>query len=96
MKKENQLVAYLRIVDFSDNKAHIGRIVAKVKGQGYGTKLLLETIDYCKLTKNIHKIVLNAQINALNFYKKLNFEISSEEYLIDNIPHVDMELIIDK
>ena len=52
--------------------------------------LMTEIINFCK-KRGFHKIVLGAQEHALNFYKKLGFEIISERYMDANIPHFKMQ-----
>jgi len=46
----------------------------------------LKTKTGCK------KIIMDAQSHAIPFYQRLGFKITSEEYLEEGIPHVDMEL----
>lgn len=71
--------------------AKIGRfcILREYRKQGAGLFLMKEIINYCK--KQIFKTIsISAQEHALDFYKKLDFEICSEKYMDANIPHFDM------
>lgn len=81
-----------RVVADND-KAIIGRvaILKEYRGNGAGFFLMQNVIDYCK-NNGFKKVVLGAQKHAINFYKKLNFEIISEKYMDANIPHFKMQL----
>ena len=37
------------------------------------------------------KLCLDAQTHAIGFYKKLGFRVTSDEFLEEGIPHVEME-----
>jgi putative membrane protein insertion efficiency factor len=64
----------------------------KFRAMGYGSKLLRK-IEFDNLNKNKHfKIWCNARIEAVDFYKKNNYKIVGEEFLIKNIGlHYRME-----
>lgn len=38
----------------------------------------------------MNRIIIQAQVYLLDFYSSLGFKAVSEEYLEDNIPHIDM------
>lgn len=42
----------------------------------------------------MEKIFIEAQCYATGYYVREGFEICSEEFLEDGIPHVEMELIL--
>nr|KJB80689.1 hypothetical protein B456_013G110600 [Gossypium raimondii] len=53
-------------------------VLAPYRGLGIGTRLLNHVLDLC-LKQNIQEIYLHVQTNnddAINFYKKLGFEIT--------------------
>lgn len=68
-------------------------ILKEYRKKGAGQFLMKEILNYCK-KQNFQKIVLGAQEHALNFYKKLDFEICSGKYMDANIPHFKMQLEI--
>lgn len=74
-------------------KAIIGRlcILKKYRGIGAGYFLMQDIIKYCK-EQGFDKAVLGAQEYAIDFYKKLGFEIISGRYMDANIPHFKMQL----
>jgi len=69
-------------------------VLKDYRAMGLGTVLLLEAIKICKKqgTKNIY---LTAQTHAIGFYKRVGFKEVSAVYQDANIPHVDMQLILD-
>ena len=89
---ENLPIACLRIIKYQK----IGRMAVQkdYRAMGLGTALLLEAIKICKKqgTKNIY---LTAQTHAIGFYKRVGFKEISAVYQDANIPHVDMQLILD-
>lgn len=93
IKDKDQVIAYLRVIKESNEQVIIGRVIAKNKGLGTGSKLMIETINYLREI-NVKEIKVRAQVSALNFYLRLGFIISSDEYLIDEIPHLDMILFL--
>lgn len=96
LTEDDKLLSYLRIIniDKENNSARIGRVVSRIKSVGLGSVLMNQAINYLKNEHNIKIIKLSAQTSALNFYKRLGFKIVSNEYLLDNIPHYDMELYL--
>lgn len=52
-----------------------------------GIQIIKDTMDY-------KKIYIVAQKQAIGFYEKFGFEVTSDEFLEDGIPHVAMELAL--
>ncbi len=93
LKVGNELAAYSRIVPpkvkFDD--ISIGRIVVKEKfrGNGYGKKIVLESIH--RIAETGHKSIrIEAQAHLLQFYQNLGFKSAGETYILDGIPHLQM------
>ena len=57
---------------------------AKYRGRGYGELLALRS-DEVLVTRNIHKIWCNARIEALEFYKSLNYNILGETFIVPKV-----------
>lgn len=53
-----------------------------------------KSIEEVKRVYNCKKICVHAQKQAEEFYKKLGFEIASDEYLEEGIVHVSMEKLL--
>lgn len=96
-KEADEIIAYLRILDKgveSDDVA-IGRVISAKRRCGIGSKLLSEGIKAAKENFKAEKIYIEAQSYARKFYENLGFKQISEEFLLDDIPHIKMELIVD-
>ncbi len=84
--------AYLRIFKMDNGMARLGRIITTDRGKGYGAALLDKGISVAKKLYSPTAIYIEAQVQALGFYEKFGFEICSEQFLDDGIPHVKMLL----
>ena len=71
--------------------AQIGRVVTLEHGTGLGGKLLHEGVLLAIEQFHAKKIYLEAQEYAIGYYAKEGFEVVSEPFLEDGIPHVQME-----
>lgn len=90
----NELAAYIRIVPEGisyDNYCSIGRVVVSPnhRRKEYGKAVMIKGIEICKkeFTENIK---ISAQCYLEKFYTELGFEVISEQYLEDDIPHYAM------
>lgn len=70
----------------------MGRVLTLRHGTGLGGRLLKEGISQIRTRMRLSKIYIEAQCYAVGFYEKEGFQISSEEFLEDGIPHVQMVL----
>jgi ElaA protein len=93
-KKEEKIVAYARLLkagtrfpDFS-----IGRVVVKEseRGNGLGIELMEAAKKYIINGLGATKIKISAQSYLQRFYENLGFEVITEMYLEDGIPHFGM------
>jgi ElaA protein len=88
------LVAYTRLIPpgISYTEASIGRVVSspKYRGTGAGRRLMELSIENTLILFNCNTIKIGAQLYLKKFYESLGFTQSSEEYLEDNIPHIEM------
>lgn len=96
-KEADEIIAYLRILDkgVESEDVAIGRVISAKRRCGIGSKLLSEGIKAAKENFKAEKIYIEAQSYARKFYENLGFEQISEEFLLDDIPHIKMELIVD-
>jgi ribosomal protein S18 acetylase RimI-like enzyme len=61
--------------------------VPEVRGLGLGKELLEEGLKQCE-KRGANVLWCNARSSAVAFYRKLNFDIKGEEFMIKNIgPH---------
>lgn len=89
-EKEGRIFAYLRIFWKEDGMVQIGRVLTTNRGAGFGEKILVEGIRASKEDMHAKKIYIEAQCYAIGFYEKVGFQVISEEFLEDGIPHVEM------
>ncbi|MBW8685591.1 GNAT family N-acetyltransferase [Chitinophaga rhizophila] len=91
---DNELVAYTRIFGpgIKFDMCSIGRVVtaASVRGNGSGRKLMEYSIAVVEDRFGKVPIKIGAQLYLQKFYSSLGFEQSSEMYLEDDIPHIEM------
>jgi ElaA protein len=91
---DGNLVAYLRIVDPGVKFAEpaIGRVVTalSIRGQGIGRALMGEGLARCGHLWPRQPVRISAQARLRGFYRSLGFEAIGQEYLEDDIPHIEM------
>jgi len=94
LKKDGEIIAYSRLLKpgtrFSEYS--IGRVVVKQteRGTGLGIKMMEEAKKYIVNEWSATKIKISAQSYLQRFYESLGFEIITEMYLEDGIPHLRM------
>lgn len=64
-------------------------IVKSQRGKSIGKHLMMKMEDEIK-KRGKKKAKLHAQTHAANFYKKLDYEVTSDEFMDAGIPHVTM------
>lgn len=88
------LVAYSRVIEpgVSYSEACIGRVVnnPNYRRNGIGKTLMAKTIDVLEKYYKTSICRISAQTYLLPFYKEYGFEVCSEEYLEDGLPHHEM------
>ena len=94
--QDDVLVAYVRILapGISYEEASIGRVLTNpaFRKNGYGVELMNVAIEKTLQQFNVQKIKIGAQLYLLNFYSNLGFIQTSEVYMEDGIPHIEMLL----
>lgn len=89
-----ELVAYCRLFQPGDYfaDASIGRVVVKAtyRDKKWGHNLIREAINGIATRYNAAAITISAQLYLKKFYESHGFVKVSEEYLEDNIPHIEM------
>lgn len=94
LEDEGEIVSYLRILEkgVSFDEASIGRVLVKKKyrSKGISREMMIKAIEFIEQSLNETEIKIQAQSYLINFYGSLGFKESSNEYLEDNIPHIDM------
>lgn len=91
-KDEAGIQAYLRILPAGAvfDAVSIGRVIAVKRRCGLGTRIVQEGIKAARELLGAEEIKIEAQVYAKGLYEKLGFVQTSEEFLEDGIPHVEM------
>ena len=92
--KNDKIVAYTRIFKPGDcfKEAGIGRVVVREneRKHGCGNDIMKASIRAIEENFSKSTIYLSAQTYLVKFYGSLGFNVVGEEYLEDNILHIDM------
>jgi len=95
-QEQDQIAAYLRIIPsgLSYPEISIGRVLVKkeFRRQGLGLKQVQQAISFIENNMDTKAVRISAQEYILDFYKSLGFEVVSDRYLEDDIPHYEMLL----
>lgn len=76
-----------------DDSYYFGRlaILKEYRNKNYGSLLLKEAINNLK-KENAHKVILNSQLSAKDFYIKHGFLQEGEVFYEEGCPHIKMYL----
>lgn len=91
----DKVIAAARIREYEPKVGKIERVcvLPEYRGKRIGI-LIMEAIEKFAIEKGYTKLKLNAQSYAVPFYEKLNYIVSSPEFLDAGIPHRSMEKAI--
>ena len=84
---ENQVIKAIARLDTIEPTIGQVRFVAvdsEIQGKGYG-KLLMEAVEEKAIKNGNTKMILHARDYAVEFYKKLNYNIIGESYKLFNV-----------
>lgn len=93
-EESGKVVTYLRAFLKEKDIVQVGRVLTITHGNGLGGKLLKAGIECIKNKYCPRKIFIEAQSYAVGYYEREGFQVCSEEFLEDGIPHVQMELVL--
>lgn len=89
-----EIIGCLRILNrgISFDEVSIGRLAVNknYRGKHIAKDMLVKAIDFIEKELKETEIKIQAQTYLVNFYASLGFKKVSNEYLEDNIPHIDM------
>lgn len=74
------------------NEPSIGRVVTEktLRRTGLGKALFKRSMDFCEETFGKIPVKIMAQSYLVMFYENFGFEVCSDEFMEDGIPHVYM------
>lgn len=93
-EEDGSVIAYLRAYEKEDEPevVQVGRVLTLEHGKGLGAKILKEGIEIIQKKMRPQSIYIEAQCYAIGFYEREGFQVCSESFLEDGIPHVQMRL----
>ena len=93
LEEDNEIMSYLRInpPETRFDEVSFGRIVTKksVRKKGLSEAIILKSLEIVE-QENLGPVRISAQSYLENYYSKFGFVKCSDEYLEDNIPHIEM------
>ena len=97
LENDMGIQAYCRVLDrgVAFEEVAIGRVITIERGVNLGYQLMQEAIAAAVKYYNADSIRISSQVYAKGFYEKSGFVQDSDEYLEDNIPHIQMLLKIE-
>ena len=94
-EEDGKIIAYSRLFNVGDyfENASIGRVVVaeNCRNKKYGHDLMREAISAIETHFQEIKISISAQLYLKKFYESHGFVQTSETYLEDDIPHIEMK-----
>lgn len=92
---EGKIVAYARLFKAGDyfENASIGRVVIhpEARDKKFGHEMMQQAIEGIETYFKETKITISAQLYLKKFYESHDFVQTSEMYLEDDIPHIEMK-----
>jgi ElaA protein len=92
----DEIVAYARLFKSGDyfENASIGRVVIHpdARDKKFGHEMMREAIKGIETHFGEKQITISAQLYLKKFYESHNFIQTSEMYLEDDIPHIEMKI----
>ena len=90
--EDGRVIAYLRLYYKNDEPGtvQVGRVVTAQRGVGLGRRILHDGVTYAIDHMGARRLYLHSQVYAKGFYEKEGFVVCSDEFLEDDIPHVQM------
>lgn len=92
LKDNDGMQAYARVLPSGVTfpTVSIGRVIAVKRHCGLGSRIVTAAIQTAETKFNAEEITIEAQVYARSLYEKLGFKQTSEEFLEDGIPHIQM------
>lgn len=89
---KNELVAYLRVLPITAERSDVmlGRVISRYRRRGLGTALVRKGIEVAVEKYKVHRIYIEAQAYARDFYEESGFRVVSAPFLEDDIWHIGM------
>ncbi len=97
---DGKVDAYLRLYEKDEEPGvlWIGRVVTSSRRKGLGSRVLDAALSYIRIARKRKTPIvvhIESQCQAMGFYEKFGFRAISEPFIMDQLPHVKMELRLD-
>ena len=94
LEDDTGITAYARVLPkgITFPEVSLGRVIAVHRRCGLGTEIVREAVRIAKEKFAAEIITIEAQTYARKLYENLGFTQTSEEFLEDGIPHIQMQL----
>lgn len=92
LKDNDGIQAYARVLPSGVTfpTVSLGRVIAVKRHFGLGSRIVTAAIQIAEAKLNAKEITIEAQVYARSLYEKHGFRQTSEEFLEDGIPHIQM------
>ena len=94
LENNNEIIAYCRLLPkgVAYKESSIGRVLVSknYRGQNLAKELMEKGINFIIKNLNENEIKIQAQAYLFKFYSSFGFIPISDEYIEDDIPHIDM------
>ena len=91
----NELPVGTGRIRFVDGAGKLERICILKDYRTYGLgKVIIQTLEEIARSKKATKVKLHGQTQAEGFYKKLDYQTSSNVFMEDSIPHILMTKVL--
>ncbi len=87
-----RILAYLRMFE-DGGRVIVGRVLTTERGKGYGMKVMAAAEEAARERFGVNSIMLHSQTQAIPFYLKCGYTVTSEEFLEEGVPHRMMEKV---
>ena len=87
-----RILAYLRMFE-DGGRVIVGRVLTTERGKGYGMKVMAAAEEVARERFGTNSIMLHSQTQAIPFYLKCGYAVTSEEFLEEGVPHRMMEKV---
>lgn len=87
-----RMLAYLRVFE-TGGEVHVGRVLTAgcVRGKGLGRVIVERALSVAEENFSGLPIVLHSQEQVVGFYEKLGFEVCSQRFMEEGVPHFKMK-----
>lgn len=92
--ERQQPIAYMRVMypEKESKLTSIGRVLThpNFRGKGVGKEIMARCLDNIEKLYPESSVCISAQQYLTHFYESFGFRVSSDGYLEDGIPHIEM------